>query len=247
MKKVLHILFIGLTILLLYIDGLVIWMSAAFLRHIKGLAYLPGSEHAGTQFSRWQESGGNVVIEIRVLGFNAAYLLAILLFIILNRVIKKREDKRAATEHERLISPIQIMFKRVSLSREYIEKHIRKVTPEEREQLISISKSIPPEEPGSGYYIPNDRNFITHSFEKYPDQIYLFKKVEALKPIEEGIDDSDSLFAKILDLDSMNKDLYVFLFDSFGCPGTKLCARRGYAIYDTDKKDIVAYHWTWIS
>ena len=145
-----------------------------------------------------------------------------------------------------MISSVLGMFDRANVTREDIEKHLIKVTDADLEELLENSKSIPPEKPWPGYNIPSDRNFINHSLEKYPDKVYLLKKIEPLYLKDTDIE-GEFLFGRCLDVDNMNKDLYVFLFDSFGCPGTHLCARRGYALYDIDKKDIVAYHWTWIS
>ena len=145
-----------------------------------------------------------------------------------------------------MISSVLGMFDRANVTREDIEKHLIKVTDKDLEELLENSKSIPPEKPWPGYYIPSDRNFINHSLEKYPDKVYLLKKIEPLILKDEDIE-GELLFGHYLDVNNMNKDLYVFLFDSFGCPGTHLCARRGYAIYDRDIKDIVAYHWKCIS
>ena len=157
---------------------------------------------------------------------------------------KKKATKREEQEYQEMISSVQGMFQRLCLTQEDVEKHIRKVTEEELANLISISKSVSPEEL-SGYYLPGDKRFITHSFEMYPNQVYLLKKIEPLNLKDE--EKYNTLFWSCLDVENMNKDLYVFFFDSFGVPETYLRARRGYALYDIDKKDIVAYHWTLIS
>ncbi len=160
---------------------------------------------------------------------------------------RKKAAKEQEQEYQEMLSSVCGMFNKVQISPETIEKHIRKATEEEVEQLISISKTVPHEKPWPGYYIPSDRNFITYSLENNPDKVYLLKKIEPLKLNDDFLEPPQSYNFKCLEIENMNKDYFVFLFDSFGLPETHLCASRGYALYDPDKKDIVAHIWRWIS
>ena len=124
---------------------------------------------------------------------------------------------------------------------------MRKATEEEFQELISISESVPQDNPKPGqYYVPSYSMFVAHSLKNWPDRVFHLRGLGA-EVRTESIEDRSFLFCHVLPSELLNKDLYVFYYDDFGLPGTHLCGRAGYVLYDPEVKDIVACKWQYIS
>ena len=167
---------------------------------------------------------------------------------LISSVRKRKKDKEEAAVYNDIQIAVSMMLTNLSNSPD-IASHIRKASEQEVGQIINGAKSLPSSTPGKGYYIPSLQNYVVHSLETWPDRVYFFKhldlhEVQTEDVIEERI---SSLWVSPLPIEYMNKDLFVFYYNSFGFSETHLCARVGYVFYDAEENQIVACAWRGIS
>ena len=166
---------------------------------------------------------------------------------IISAIKRRKKEKEQAKAFEEMLSCVQNMYT-YPFHRHDLMPQLRKATDEEVAKLIQDSRDIQKSTPGSGYYIPSIRNYVTHSLEKWRDRIYVFEHIYPPVNQEQKEDEAPhSQWCSHLPSQYLDKDLIVFYYNSFGFPETHLCAREGYVFYDPIKMDIVACAWRCIS
>lgn len=148
-------------------------------------------------------------------------------------------SKRIGKESEfsTMLSCIQRMFG-VKIDEQYLSAHLRQATQFEVAKIIEDNKAKEIERKHAGYYIPPIDMFIKYSIERRPDLIFHLDRLDVFNDVDAI--EMTPLEGRILTKELSTKDFYVFKYDSFGAPGTHLCARVGYVLYDPDLHDIVA-------
>lgn len=159
---------------------------------------------------------------------------------------KRRKRKKEEREFQKMLSSIQRMYG-VMMRRHYLDYHLRRASEKDVAQLISDNDTQEVERGHERYCIPPKDKFIKHSLEKRPDWVFHLDGLEIFDVGDWSKREPILHRDRLLPEELLSKDFYVFLYDSFGFPETHLCARRGYVLYDPERREIVAEAFDFLS
>ena len=165
------------------------------------------------------------------------WILTVLGLHLLSIRSQRSHQKELEREYSMMLSCIQRMFG-VKIDEQYLSAHLRQATQFEVAKIIEDNKAKEIERKHAGYYIPPIDMFIKYSIERRPDLVFHLDRLDVFNDVDAI--EMTPLEGRILTKELSTKDFYVFKYDSFGAPGTHLCARVGYVLYDPDLHDIVA-------
>ena len=139
----------------------------------------------------------------------------------LDYIHRRQEEKESATIYNDMLSAVSSMYT-IPFQQFVFAKQVRTATEQELKQLIDTAKSVPPSVPGEGYYIPSLHNYVLHCLETWPERVFYFKHLEIPGlQVDENYEIFNSGLISSLPVKYINKDLFVFFYDSFGLPGTE--------------------------